>query len=242
MKHNTYSSNIISQHDSKSERGYGKVWDVVFDTLLEQRSISKVLEIGVGGASSHISWAHLFPLAQIYGVEVSSPVVHQQMKALREYTAKLENGEWRVEQMLNSQQGFLAIQEQPLEIRERIHISWMFDAFDIELVQRYIDIHGNMDIAINDSKHRHYVPVETQHWLPIVGNTGVWFQEEFASTESNGFKPSVWQEIYNENWRLFDFRQISKFQGQCSMLGMYTHNQQILETVDKELDYLQYKA
>ena len=237
-----YSDKVISNHDTKTIRGYGKVWDVVFDKLLEQRSITKVLEIGVGGASSHITWAHMFPEAQIYGVEVSSPVVHQQMKALREYTATLDNGEWRVEQMLNSQQGFLAIQQEPLEIRERIHISWMFDAFKSDLVERYMRIHGTMDIAINDSKHRHYVPVETQHWLPIVGDSGVWFQEEFASTDSNGFKPSVWDEVRTDNWRLFDFRQISKFQSQCSMLGMYTHNQQILETVDKELDYLQYKA
>ena len=118
----------------------------------------------------------------------------------------------------------------------------MFDAFKPDLVERYMRIHGTMDIAINDSKHRHYVPIETQHWLPIVGDSGVWFQEEFASTESNGFKSSVWEQIKSPNWRLFDFRETSTFQSQCSMLGMYTHNQQILETVDKELDYLQYKA
>ncbi len=237
-----YSDNVTRNHDSKTLRGYGKVWDVVFDTMLKQRPITKFLEIGVGGATSHINWAHMFPEAHIYGVEVSSPVVPLEKSRLRDYTATLENGEWRVEQMLNAQIGFLNMQYEPLEISERIRISYMFDAFNEELVKRYINLNGKMDIAINDSKHRQNVPLLMQHWLPIVGDSGVWFQEEFASAENPGFKSGVWEQIKSPNWRLFDFRETSKFQYQCSMLGMYTQNQQILETVDKELDYLQYKA
>tara|TARA_B100000902_G_scaffold64486_1_gene71132 strand:+ start:498 stop:1235 length:738 start_codon:yes stop_codon:yes gene_type:complete len=237
-----YSENITESHLKKTERGYGRAWDVVFDYMLANNGIKKLLEIGVGGGESHLAWLNLFKDAQIYGLEVAWPILPESMFSWKEMQKDHHDDDIVVRQIVNAIQGWHKFTNISFDDRLRLHIMYNVNAKREDVMQSMLKAHGNFDVVINDSKHRITTAQLMSFWRKLVGTNGVYFQEEFCSTMNDHFKTKRYHDFIANNpddksyWRVFDFREISTEQPGSSVLGMYTQNQGILNAVDESLD------
>ena len=238
-----YSENITENHLKKTERGYGRAWDVVYDYMLANNSIKKLMEIGVGSGKSHLAWLELFKDAQIYGIEVAWPILPQTTNTLKKLSKENElEDEIVVRQLVNALESWHRFISIPFDDRLRLHIMYNVNAKREDVMQSMLKAHGNFDVVINDSKHRTNTAQLMSFWRKLVGTDGVYFQEEFCSTMNDHFKTKRYHDFIANNpddksyWRVFDFREISTEQPECSVLGMYTQNQGILNAVDESLD------
>ena len=237
-----YSENISKYHLKKTERGYGKAWDVVFDHMLANNGIKKLMEIGVGGGNSHLAWLDLFPQAEIFGLEVAWPVLPQSTKMWKEMFNKQHDDDVVTRQIVNAVEAWHRFHQLSFDDRLRLHIFHNVNAKREHIMHSMLKKFGHFDVVINDSKHRKETTQLMSFWRKIVGENGVYFQEEFCSTQNNHYKDYYYHEFLENNpddksyWRVFDFRLISIEQPECSVLGMYTQNQGILNAVDESLD------
>lgn len=218
---------------NKRDRQYGLVYDIILDTI----DIDRMCEIGVGGGTSHLNWLHILPSAHVCGVDVSIPVLPTGMDTLRKLMAQLGDN-LILSQMKNSQYAMENFQGLPVEDQMRLNIVWGKNGADPKVAQSM----GTFDFIVNDSKHRPNAAYHMMHWREQLNTNGVYVQEEYCGSFDEGFVAKwhrqIQEEVDSEYWRIFDFRHISTYQGKCSVLGVYTKNQAVLDALKPLDNYL----
>lgn len=163
--------------DMKLRRGYGEVYDILFDILGTDISI---LELGVGSGNSHIRWLHILS-NDVIGIEIAGPNKQKCNPSL--YTGDPNIVDRQIEIALLAEEQFRSL---PKEQTDRLHVYLYTDAYSPETTKMIEQNHGKLKVIVNDAKHSpncHNLFLST--WQDNITADGLLVQEDIARWVNN---------------------------------------------------------
>jgi hypothetical protein len=191
--------------DTKLARGYGNVYDIIFNTL--GHSIH-IVELGVGGGTSHARWTY-GTTGNVIGLEIAGPDQEKCSSSLFTGDSNIVDRQIDIARM-----SVELFSQLPTENKDRLDIRYYTDALDPINANKIVETYGKLPLVINDSKHApHLHRLFRDTWFDTITDTGILVQEDIArwvnDTGDIEFEEPKAKELVRAleaGWRVFQFQ------------------------------------
>lgn len=190
--------------DMKLRRGYGNLYSLILEEL---GSDIPIVELGVGGGSSHHRWTFATS-GPVIGLEIAGP-------EREKCTASIFTGDPNIadRQVQIAQESADVFATLPASNFERLDIRHYTDAYDPINAKAVYDTYGELPFVVNDSKHApHLHKLFRETWLPVLKGSGILIQEDIAHWTNDNhdveFEEPKAKELVralNDGWHIYQF-------------------------------------
>lgn len=202
-------------HDHpKIQRGWGTIYDVIFNNLNDK--IDVVTEIGIGNASCHLAWAQTFPGKKVVGIDIASPSLE---------LCDIQNCD--VPQYVNSMRGITNLHRASMSDISNIDLYYNKNGYTKDIADQYLSIYGKQSFFINDGKQDGLAHIKfREFWGPILTGGGLLLQERIARSGNNGIRIHQMIKAIRNGWLVYDCREYVKFENPNAngFLGIWTED------------------
>lgn len=210
--------------DMKLRRGYGEVYHLILEHL---GTSIPVIELGVGGGSSHVRWVHATS-GPVIGLEIAGP-------EREKCTASLFTGDNSIvdRQIEIANLAVEAFSKLPQDKQQQLDIRFYTDAYDPQNASAVKQKYDYLPFIVNDSKHApHLHKLFRETWADIVSDNGILVQEDIArwTNDDLGYEEPKAKELIralDTGWHIYQFvdyylnNEDGSANHRASLIGLY---------------------
>jgi hypothetical protein len=198
----------------KIQRGWGQIYDVIFNELGDK--IDVITEIGIGNASCQVAWAKTFPGKKVVGLDIASPSLQL-----------CDQKNCDVRQYINSVTGVNNVHNLNIPDIANIDVYYGKDAYDNNVADQYLEVYGKQIFFINDGKQDGLVHMKfAKVWSNLLLPGGLLLQERIGRAGFEGIRIHQLQKAISNGWLIYDCREFVEFENPNSngFLGIWSHD------------------